>query len=171
MDFESIPGRITQEINAIGLAFMETPGSRLGYGPALYADSYNAAYLWNSGFSSCPLWAADYDVNQPESTGPWDSRDDFQYSDRGRAAGVNGDVDMDFFKDSMFIHSQTPRPEPSPGGIGALLTCRVQGGDTLWGISRRFGTTVGRLAALNHISNPNVIYKGQILEIPDILKA
>ena len=80
-------------------------------------------------------------------------------------------MNMDFFKDSMFIHSQTPRPEPSPGGIGALLTCRVQGGDTLWGISRRFGTTVGRLAALNHISNPNVIYKGQILEIPDILKA
>jgi len=143
----------------------------LGYGPALYTDSYNAAYLWNSGLSSCPLWAADYDVNQPESTGPWDSRDGFQYSDRGRAAGVNGDVDMDFFKDSMFIHSQTPRPEPSPGGIGVLLTCRVQGGDTLWGISRRFGTTVGRLAALNHISNPNVICKGQILEIPDILKA
>ena len=75
---------------------------------------------------------------------------------------------MDFFKDSMFIHSQTPQPEPSPGGIGVLLTCRVQGGDTLWGISRRFGTTVGRLAAPNHISNPNVICKGQILEIPDI---
>lgn len=80
-------------------------------------------------------------------------------------------MDMDFLKDSMFIHSQTSQPEPSPGGIGALLTCRVQGGDTLWGISRRFGTTVGRLAAPNHISNPNVICKGQILEIPDILKA
>ena len=171
MDFESFPGLSTQEINAIGLSFMETLGSLLGYDPALYTDSYNAAYLWSSDFSSYPLWVADYDVNQPESTGPWDSWDGFQYSDRGRVPGVNGDVDMDFFKDSMFIHSQTPRPEPSPGGIGALLTCRVQGGDTLWGISRRFGTTVGRLAALNHISNPNVIYKGQILEIPDILKA
>ena len=27
---------------------------------------------------------------------------------------------------------------------------------------------VDRLAALNHISNPNIIYRGQILEIPDI---
>ncbi|MCD7990454.1 MAG: LysM peptidoglycan-binding domain-containing protein [Clostridia bacterium] len=167
MDFESFPGLSTQEINVIGLAFMETLGSRLGYGPALYTDSYNAANLWNSGFSSYPLWVADYDVNQPESTGPWDTWDGFQYSDRGRVAGVNGDVDMDFFKDSMFIHSQTPQPQPSPGDIGVLLTYRVQGGDTLWGISRRFNTTVSRLAALNHISNPNIIYKGQILEIPD----
>ncbi len=111
---------------------------------------------------------ADYDVNQPESTGPWDSWDGFQYSDRGRVPGVNGDVDMDFFKDSMFIISRTPQPEPNPGDIGVLLTYKVQGGDTLWSISKRFGTTVDRLAALNHISNPNIIYRGQILEIPDI---
>ena len=114
MDFESFPGLSTQEINAIGLSFMETLGSLLGYDPALYTDSYNAAYLWSSDFSSYPLWVADYDVNQPESTGPWDSWDGFQYSDRGRVPGVNGDVDMDFFKDSMFIISRTPQPEPNP---------------------------------------------------------
>ena len=147
---------------------METLVSLLGYDPALYTDSYNAAYLWSSDFSSYPLWVADYDVNQPESTGPWDSWDGFQYSDRGRVPGVNGDVDMDFFKDSMFIISRTPQPEPNPGDIGVLLTYKVQGGDTLWSISKRFGTTVDRLAALNHISNPNIIYRGQILEIPDI---
>ena len=87
---------------------------------------------------------------------------------RGRVPGVNGDVDMDFFKDSMFIISRTPQPEPNPGDIGVLLTYKVQGGDTLWSISKRFGTTVDRLAELNHISNPNIIYRGQILEIPDI---
>ena len=168
MDFESFPGLSTQEINAIGLSFMETLGSLLGYDPALYTDSYNAAYLWSSDFSSYPLWVADYNVNQPESTGPWDSWDGFQYSDRGRVPGVNGDVDMDFFKDSMFIISRTPQPEPNPGDIGVLLTYKVQGGDTLWSISKRFGTTVDRLAELNHISNPNIIYRGQILEIPDI---
>lgn len=69
MDFESFPGLSTQEINAIGLSFMETLGSLLGYDPALYTDSYNAAYLWSSDFSSYPLWVADYNVNQPESTG------------------------------------------------------------------------------------------------------
>ena len=108
-------------------------------------------------FPPHPLWVADYDVNQPESTGPWDSWDGFQYSDRGRVPGVNGDVDMDFFKDSMFIISRTPQPEPNPGDMGVLLTYKVQGGDTLWSISRRFGTTVDRLAELNHISNPNII--------------
>ena len=166
--YAEVKGLSTQEINAIGLSFMETLGSLLGYDPALYTDSYNAAYLWSSDFSSYPLWVADYDVNQPESTGPWDSWDGFQYSDRGRVPGVNGDVDMDFFKDSMFIISRTPQPEPNPGDIGVLLTYKVQGGDTLWSISKRFDTTVDRLAALNHISNPNIICKGQILEIPDI---
>ncbi len=43
---------------------------------------YNAAYLWSSDFFLLPLWVADYNVNQPESTGPWDSWDGFQYSDR-----------------------------------------------------------------------------------------
>ena len=66
------------------------------------------------------------------------------------------------------LSPRTPQPEPNPGDIGVLLTYKVQGGDTLWSISKRFGTTVDRLAELNHISNPNIIYRGQILEIPDI---
>ena len=42
----------------------------------------------------------------------------------------------------------------------------VQRGDTLWGIAQRYGTTVSYLADLNGISNPNLIYPGQVLRVP-----
>ena len=41
----------------------------------------------------------------------------------------------------------------------------VKYGDTLWGISRRFNTTVDKLVALNNIANRNLINVGQKLRI------
>jgi LysM repeat protein len=42
----------------------------------------------------------------------------------------------------------------------------VRPGDTLFGIARQFGTTVGAVAAANNIPNPNLIVTGQVLTIP-----
>ncbi len=42
--------------------------------------------------------------------------------------------------------------------------CVVEYGDTLSGIAAQFGTTVERLVSTNGISNPNVIYTGQVLK-------
>ena len=39
-------------------------------------------------------------------------------------------------------------------------------GDTLWGISQRYGTTIEILVKLNNISNPDVIKIGQVLLVP-----
>ena len=43
----------------------------------------------------------------------------------------------------------------------------MQAGDTLSGIAAKFGSTVQELAALNAISNPNVIQVGQVLRLSD----
>lgn len=42
--------------------------------------------------------------------------------------------------------------------------CVVEYGDTLSSIAEQFGTTVERLASVNGISNPNLIYPGQVLK-------
>ncbi len=54
----------------------------------------------------------------------------------------------------------TATPPPSSG-----TTYVVRAGDTLWGISIRFGTTVAALKAANGLTS-NIIYVGQVLVIP-----
>ncbi|NTW72024.1 MAG: LysM peptidoglycan-binding domain-containing protein [Eubacteriaceae bacterium] len=44
----------------------------------------------------------------------------------------------------------------------------VQSGDTLWGISRKYGVTVQQIVTANNITNANLINVGQVLIIPGI---
>jgi putative chitinase len=57
----------------------------------------------------------------------------------------------------------TPTPAPRPGSS----TYSVQPGDTLSGIAARFRTSVSTLASINGISNPNRIYVGQTIRLPE----
>lgn len=43
----------------------------------------------------------------------------------------------------------------------------VKSGDTLSGIASKYGTTYQDLARINNISNPNIIYPGQVLKIEE----
>lgn len=57
----------------------------------------------------------------------------------------------------------SPPIQPPPSGACSYT---VRSGDTLSSIAVRFGTTVPQLAALNGISNPNLIFSGQVLKVP-----
>lgn len=46
------------------------------------------------------------------------------------------------------------------------MNYQIKRGDTLWALSRKFGTSVAELARLNHIANPNLIFAGAQLRIP-----
>ena len=48
----------------------------------------------------------------------------------------------------------------------AARTYTVRSGDTLSGIAAKYGTTYQAIAAKNNIANPNLIYPGQVLQIP-----
>lgn len=52
------------------------------------------------------------------------------------------------------------------GGAAAGGIHVVQPGENLFRIALRYGTTVSILAALNHISNPRLIYVGQTIVLP-----
>src|SRR5665647_1480090 len=47
-----------------------------------------------------------------------------------------------------------------------IMTYIVQPGDSLYLIAMRFNTTVEAIAAANSITNPSLIYPGQILTVP-----
>ena len=52
------------------------------------------------------------------------------------------------------------------GQTGGQTWYTVVKGDTLWGISRRYGVTLARIIALNpQIKNPNLIFVGQKVRV------
>ncbi|MGE4368628.1 MAG: type VI secretion protein IcmF/TssM N-terminal domain-containing protein [Burkholderiaceae bacterium] len=68
---------------------------------------------------------------------------------------------------------KAPPPPPEPERISApppppkpLRTHRVQEGETLYSLARKFGTTVDELQRLNHLKNTDLIITGHILKLP-----
>lgn len=56
-------------------------------------------------------------------------------------------------------------PTTSNAQVSTDSTYVVKSGDTLSGIANKFGTTYQKLAEINGLSNPNIIYPGQVLKI------
>ena len=69
-----------------------------------------------------------------------------------------------------FIYVGQQLTIPVAGGGGGIAppstTHVVQPGETLYLIAARFSTTVQALMVANNLSNPNLIYVGQVLKIP-----
>jgi LysM repeat protein len=65
---------------------------------------------------------------------------------------------------ALCIGYRDPGNQPPVGGQAYT----IQSGDTLSRIARRFGVDLNVLARVNGISNPNRIYVGQIITIPDV---
>jgi LysM repeat protein len=65
------------------------------------------------------------------------------------------------------VASSTPPPPPeAPLPVAKEGVYRVQPGDTVSVISRRFGVSSGDLMAANRLSDPRGLRAGQLLEIP-----
>lgn len=96
----------------------------------------------------------------------------WQYTNTGSVPGISGNVDLDLgyvdypsvIKDAGLNHLSGSFPAPpSP----QYITYVIQPGDTLSGIARRYKTTVNVLTQLNGISNPDKIYAGNTIRIPE----
>lgn len=157
LDFEVEQGLSDREASAVVRAFLEETQAILGQRPMLYVDRSRAGQL-EPDLEEYPLWIALWSEEEPDLNGtPWSQWTGWQYTDRGRVAGVRGNVDRDVFTDAVRLDSREP-------GTGRTVT--VRRGNTLWALARRYGTTVNTLVALNHIEDPDLIYVGQVLRLP-----
>lgn len=164
MDFETFGDLSKEEINAIGRTFLTTLAEKTDLVPAIYTDAYAAGSIWDSGFSSYPLWVADYEsVSEPPDNNIWSGWSGWQYADDGEVSGISTRVDLDYFTDGLLLTDTEKAKIPS--GPSAMRYV-VRRGDTLWCLSRQYNTTVKTLASINHIANPNLILVGQVLIIP-----
>lgn len=169
MDFESFGDLNIEEINEISLAFLSRVEEKSGKEVVIYSDAFNAREIFSSELSSrYPIWIAEYDVEEPESNGKWDTWIGFQYSDLGDINGINTTVDLDYFTNGIFLSdtSQIVKPDnppPTPSDTESII---IKRGDTLSQLAIEYGTTVERLVELNNISNPNLIFAGNTLLVP-----
>lgn len=168
MDFEELSGLSNDEVNAIARAFLERVEERTGKETVIYTDASNAINVYDDSIANdYPLWIAEYGVEEPVDNGKWTAWIGFQYTSEGNVPGISGVVDLDkFTEDILLSESTTEVPKPNEVPKNNVTRYVVKRGDTLWGISREFGTTVKEIVIANNISNPNLIYVNQVLIIP-----
>lgn len=74
--------------------------------------------------------------------------------------------DLEYYDTALSTKPVRPSQDASVSGNAGPLTHTVVKGDTLWGISQRYGVTVDRLLSNNlWIKNPNLIRVGQEVRI------
>lgn len=120
-----------------------TPKSEIAVGNQVKVKF--GANTWATG-EAIPSWVKGrtYDVAQVSGS-------------RVLLAGINSWIN----KSDVEIISVSSAPIQSP----ATNTYTVRSGDTLSSIAAKFGTSYQTLASLNGISNPNLIYAGQVLQV------
>ena len=167
MDFESFGNLSNSQINEIALAYLRELQSITGKEVIVYSNTNDARTVFNSEVAKYPLWVAQYGGSQPSDNGRWNRWEGYQYSSTGRVNGISGNVDLDKYTIDILLNNTEEVPEvedPKCTNEDRILY-KVQRGDTLSEIAQRFNTTVSHLAQINNISNPNLIYTGEILTI------
>ncbi|MDU7149893.1 MAG: LysM peptidoglycan-binding domain-containing protein [Clostridium sp.] len=164
LDIELSDGYGAADISNMCVTFLEEVKRLTGKDVVVYTYTNFARTSLTSILSKYPLWIANYDVTTPGDNPIWNSWVGFQYSESGTVPGISGYCPLDVFTDGILISGgNTSIPNINQGGTTTTYT--VKEGDTLSEIAQRYGTTTERLAQINNISDPNLIYPGQVLRI------
>ena len=169
MDFEEFGNLSTEEINAIGLAFIKRLEEITNKPVVVYSNTYTARTIWNGEITNYPLWVAEYGVSRPEDNGKWNTYVGWQYTNMGNISGINGNVDRNRFTKDIFINEDINSGEIIPEvqePENNYKTITILRGDTLSQIAREYGVSVNELARINNIQNINLIYAGSKLKVP-----
>ncbi len=137
-----------------------------GYYVMIYANlDYFNGKLNSSKLDRYDKWLAQWSSKPTynKNFGIW------QYSSKGTVPGITGNVDLNVsYKDySSIINKNKKESEIGQDNITNDQNYVVKKGDTLTKIAKLYKTTYQNLASYNNISNPNKIYIGQIIKIPN----
>ena len=151
-----------------------------GINPMIYVQRSAANQC--VGLGDYGIWLAEYPDYAPRGWGDYvepNYSGDYamhQFTSSGAISGWSGPLDLSlFFGDENAWRAYagaTGQPVPTPQVQSyeqpvqtSGTTYIVQAGDTLSEIAQRFGTTYQHLAAINGISNPDIIHVGQEIHI------
>lgn len=155
-----------------------------GINPMIYVQRSAANQC--TGLGDYGIWLAEYmdyaprgwnDYTEPNYSGEYAMH---QFTSSGAISGWDGPLDLSlFFGDATawnLYAGATGQPIPTPQVQeyaqpvqSSDTTYIVQAGDTLSGIATRYGTTYQHLAAINGISNPDIIHVGDHIVIDGVV--
>ena len=156
-----------------------------GYTAVLYGyKSFLINHLGSAGLqeiaSQWPLWLAEYpsmSITAEPNYNYFPSFDNvqiFQFTSTYVAGGLDGNVDFTGITENGYKNgnAQEPATKTVATTTGKQIhqdthNYTVKSGDNLSVIASRYGMTVNALVTLNGISNPNLIYPGQVLRVAD----
>ncbi len=142
---------------------------KAGYWAGVYSSlNWFNNYLDSSLLSNkYTIWLAQYYTTNQMPCDIW------QYTSSGSVSGISGNVDMNIMYRGLIseIGESSSSSKPSSSENNSTNTNNdsyytVKSGDTLSGIAAKYNTTYQYLAKINNISDPNLIYSGQILKVP-----
>ena len=157
---------------AIAKAFCEAVKAE-GYKVGVYANlNWFTNYLDYAELKKTySIWLAQYHTEHQLDCDIW------QNSSTGKVDGYNGNIDtnycyVDFGKATTATKTESkPTTTKKPTATNKNNTVYVvKSGDTLSAIAAKYGTTYQKLAEYNNIDNPNIIYVGQKIKIPNTNK-
>lgn len=160
------------EITKAYLSYLESKGYWVG----IYSSkSFLETYLTEEVRNRYALWVAQWntELTYTGQCGMWQFGGETNYI---RSTKINGQtVDQNYMledyptliknrgKNGYGSNSSNIKPQESE----KLVSYTVVAGDNLSSIASRFNTTVDTICKLNNISNPNLIYPGQVLKLSE----
>lgn len=169
--------------------FLDRVQARTGIKPMIYmSGSVVNEWDWSAVVAGdYGLWVAYYSTDSCDGYWPdapmypisdWAGAAMLQYTSGGYLPGWSDRLDLNvFYGDHAAWDAYAgggtgvaPQPQPTPApeaqeNAQNTTTYIVQSGDTLSAIADRYGTTYQHLAAINGISDPDLIYPGDMIVI------
>lgn len=168
LDIEVANGLDKVIITKLCKVFLEEVKRLSGLDVVVYTYTSFAKEHLNKDISIYPVWIAHYGVNTPGDNGIWSNWIGFQYSESGTVRGISGKVDLDEFTKDILLNKSYDVSNNKNEAIAndeTYIYYKVKSGDTLSEIAKKYGTSVAKISKLNNISDPNLIYKNQVLKI------
>ncbi|MBX7100951.1 MAG: hypothetical protein K1X89_24765 [Myxococcaceae bacterium] len=115
MDIEATDGQSAATIQARMRVWLDRIERATGKKPIIYTAAFMSGSV-GSGFSSYPLWVANYGATCPTMPTGWAQWKFWQYTSTGSVAGIPGNVDRNQWNGSLtaLVAYVTPKPTVKP---------------------------------------------------------
>lgn len=166
MEDVSIAKKGKHVLTNICIAF-NTIIEKAGFWAGVYANAnwYNNYLIKDTIKTKYTTWIAHYTDKKDKYKGEYDV---WQNSSSGRINGISGNVDTNYMYRDLIkeINKSKKNVSNVDKNVNNFTIYKIQRGDTLSKIAKKYNTTYQYLAEINKIKDPNKIVAGAIIKVP-----